>query len=179
MIKNDAGDIRSISALLNTTIYSYMMHDSYKCTSYIHYTLVNSLRPRQNDRHFANDFFKCIFVKENVQVSIKIALKFVPEGPINNIPALVQIIGWHRPGDKTLFEPMMVSVLMHIWVTRPQWVNHWQAFFLGKHRNTFAFYIDSRYQNVWAPDTLQCCSADTLQANQVPCLSQHRSLNIM
>ena len=46
----------------------------------------------------------------------------VPKGPINNIPALVQIMAWHRPGDKPLSEPMMVSVLTHICVTRPQWV---------------------------------------------------------
>ena len=28
---------------------------------------------------------------------------------INNIPALVQIMAWRRPGDKQLSEPMMVS----------------------------------------------------------------------
>ena len=42
--------------------------------------------------------------------------------PINNIPALVQIMAWRRPGDKPLSEPMMVSLLTHICVTRPQWV---------------------------------------------------------
>ena len=31
---------------------------------------------------------------ENVSISIKISLKFVPKGPINNIRALVQIIAW-------------------------------------------------------------------------------------
>ena len=36
------------------------------------------------------------------------SLKFVPSGPIYNIPALVQIKAWHRPGDKPLFEPMIV-----------------------------------------------------------------------
>ena len=46
----------------------------------------------------------------------------VPKGPINNIPALVQIMAWCRPGDKPLSEPMMVCLLMHICVTRPQWV---------------------------------------------------------
>ena len=50
-------------------------------------------------------------------------LKFVPKGPINNIPALVQIMAWRRPGDKPLSEPMMVSLLTHICVTRLQWVN--------------------------------------------------------
>ena len=55
---------------------------------------------------------------------IKISLQFVPKGPINNIPALVQIMAWCRPGDKPLYEPMMVRLPMHICVTRPQWVNN-------------------------------------------------------
>ena len=83
---------------------------------------VNSLRPRPNRRHFADDIFKCIFFNENVWISIKISLKFVPKDPINNIPALVQIMAWRRPGDKPLSEPMMVSLTTHICVTRPQWV---------------------------------------------------------
>ena len=51
-----------------------------------------SARPRPNRRHFAGDIFKCNFENEN------------------------------GPGDKPLSEPMMVSLLMHICVTRPQWV---------------------------------------------------------
>ena len=47
---------------------------------------------------------------------------FVPKVPHNNIPALVQIMAWRRPGDKPLSEPMMVSLLTHICITRPQWV---------------------------------------------------------
>ena len=85
--------------------------------------VINSLRPRQNGRHFADDIFQCIFVNENVWISMKISLKFVLKGPISNIPALVQIMDWRRPGDKPLSEPMMVSLLTHICVTRPQWVN--------------------------------------------------------
>ena len=42
-----------------------------------------------NGRHFPDDIFKCIFLNENVFISIKISLKFVPKGQINNIPALV------------------------------------------------------------------------------------------
>ena len=51
-----------------------------------------TLRPRQNDRRFADDTFKRIFLNENVRILIKISLKFVPKGPINNNPALVQIM---------------------------------------------------------------------------------------
>ena len=60
------------------------------------------------------DTFKRIFLNENVIISIKISLKFVPKGPINNSPALVQIMAWRRPGDKPLSEAMMVSLLTHI-----------------------------------------------------------------
>ena len=83
---------------------------------------VNTLRPRQNGRHFADDVLKCIFLNESVWILLKISLKFVPKGPINNIPSLVQVMAWRRPGDKPLSEPMMVSLLKHICVARPQWV---------------------------------------------------------
>ena len=85
-------------------------------------TYINTLRPRENGRRFADDTFKRLFLNENVRISIKISLKFVPKGPINNNPALVQIMAWRRSGDKPLSEPMMVSLLTHICVTRPQWV---------------------------------------------------------
>ena len=101
----------------------------------------NTLRPRQNGRHFPDDIYKCIFLNENVWISIKISLIFVPMGPINNIPAMVEIMAWRRSGDKPLSAPMLVRLLTHICVTRPQWVN-WGQF----HRNC------SRYhsiQNVW------------------------------
>ena len=84
--------------------------------------IINTLRPRQNGRHFADNIFKCIFLNESVWIPIKISLQFVPRGPINNIPALVQIMAWRRPGDKPLSEAMMVSIPMHICVIRPQWV---------------------------------------------------------
>ena len=84
----------------------------------------NTLRPRQNGRHFPDDIFKWIFLNENVWISINISLKFVPRGPINNIPTLVQVMAWRWPGDKPLSEPMMVSSTTHMCVTRPQWVNN-------------------------------------------------------
>ena len=56
----------------------------------------NTLRPRQNGRHFADDTFKHILVNKNIRISIKISLKFVPKCPINNIPALVQIMAWRQ-----------------------------------------------------------------------------------
>ena len=96
------------------------------------WVLFNTLRPRQNGRHFPDDIFKWIFLNENVWISINISLKFVPRVPINNILMLVQVMAWCRPGDKPLSEPMMVRLPMHICVTRPQWVKM-QCFYLEFH----------------------------------------------
>ena len=87
----------------------------------------NTLRPRQNGRRFADDLFKCIFLNENARISLEISLKSVPKVQINNIQALVRAMAWRRSGDKPLSEPIMVSLLVHICVTRPQWVKvlHW------------------------------------------------------
>ena len=84
--------------------------------------IFRSFRPRQNGRQFPDDIFKCIFFNENMKLSIKISLKFVPKGPISNIPALVKIMALRRSGDKPLLELMMVILLAHICVTRPQWI---------------------------------------------------------
>ena len=63
---------------------------------------INTLGPKQNGRHFADDTFNRIFVNENVIIPNKFSPKFVPKGPINNSPALVQIMAWRRSGyDKT------------------------------------------------------------------------------
>ena len=63
--------------------------------------------PGRNGHHFADDIFICIFLDENVRISIKISPNFVPNGSINNIPALVQIMAWRPIGDKPLSEPML------------------------------------------------------------------------
>ena len=64
--------------------------------------------------HSADGIFKCIFLNENVWISIKISLNVVPRGPINNVLALVQIMAWCLVGVKPLCEPMLVNLLTHI-----------------------------------------------------------------
>ena len=56
-------------------------------------------------------------------IPINISLKFAALGPINDIPAMVQIMVWRRSGAKPLSESMMDSLMTHVCVTRPQWVN--------------------------------------------------------
>ena len=77
-----------------------LQYNSPNDTKYTH--RINTLRPRQNGCHFADDTFKHIFLNEDVWISIEIPLKFVPKGPINNISALVkgrrQAIIWTNDG---------------------------------------------------------------------------------
>ena len=68
-------------------------------------------------------FWNVFFSMKMFEFRLKFNWIFFPKGPINNIPALVQIMAWRCPGDKPLSETMMVSLPTHICVTRPQWVN--------------------------------------------------------
>ena len=68
---------------------------------------VNTLRLRQNGHYFADDIFKCIFLNKNIWISLYSSQKFVPKVWVNNIPALVQIMVWRRPGGKSLSEAMI------------------------------------------------------------------------
>ena len=48
---------------------------------------------------------KCILMNEKFCISIRISLKFVPNGQIDNKSALVQVIAWRWSGNKPLSEP--------------------------------------------------------------------------
>ena len=62
--------------------------------------LFNTLRPRQDGRHFTDDNFRCVFLNEYSTILTQISLKFIPKAPIK--PA------------------MLTCSLMHICVTQPQ-----------------------------------------------------------
>ena len=91
--------------------YNYITH----AINLLLVRLLNTLKLRHNGRHFADDSFKCIFLNENVCISSKISLKLVAKGPVNNIPALVQLMAWS--------EPMMVSLLTFIFGSN--WYTFW------------------------------------------------------
>ena len=75
----------------------FMAHGEGVCVSKI---TDGHIEAETTGRHFVDDIFKCIFLNENTSISINISLKFVPEGRINNIQALVQIMAWRWLGDK-------------------------------------------------------------------------------
>ena len=71
-------------------------------------------------------------MNEKCCILIKIPLKLVPKGPINNTAALVQRMAWCVPCDRPLSEPMMVSLPTHICATRHQWVKAGVKLFLKR-----------------------------------------------
>ena len=112
--------------LVGSALYTENMHTALALL-WICYSLSNhnTLRPRQMAAIFQTRFWNAFHFNENMWIFIKMSLKFVLKGPINNISAMVQIMTWRRPGDKPLFEPMLVNILTHICVTWPQWVNQY------------------------------------------------------
>ena len=60
-------------------------------------------------RHFADDIFKCIPMNEKFCILIRISLKFVPNGSIDNKSALVQVMARRRTDDKPLHEPTLTQ----------------------------------------------------------------------
>ena len=71
---------------------------------------VNTIKPRQNGWHFAEDISKYNFLNENCWISKDISLKYVPRGLVNNMSALVQVMAWCTAGNKPLPEPMMTQI---------------------------------------------------------------------
>ena len=65
-----------------------------------HETCVNTLRPRQNYRYFTDTRFNSIFLNENPLILIRISLKFVHKGQIDNELAMVQLTHWGRVTHK-------------------------------------------------------------------------------
>ena len=91
--------------------YNYNKKQNNMCVWDILCVLVNTLRPRQDGRHFADDIFKCIFLNEIYCVFIWISLKYILRSPIVIMPALVQIMARCRTGNKPLSEPMMAQFI--------------------------------------------------------------------
>ena len=57
-----------------------------------HINGLNSSLPGKNGHHFTDNIVRYIFVNEKFCILIKISLKFVAEGPVDNNPSLVKIM---------------------------------------------------------------------------------------
>ena len=69
---------------------------------------LNTLKPKQRPKIWRRHF-KCINLNENFWASNNISLKYVPCGGIASKSVLVQIMAWHRLGDKPLPEEMLTK----------------------------------------------------------------------
>ena len=96
------------------------MHYVYVCDSYIYQHILTHWGRDKMDAISQTPFSSAFSWMKIFEFRLK--FHWVPKSSINNIPALVQIMAWRRPGDKPLSEPMMVNLPTHICVTRPQWV---------------------------------------------------------
>ena len=133
----------------------------------------NTLRPRQNGRHLSDDVFTCIFLNDSAWISIKISLTFCLNRPINNIPALVQIMAWHRPGEKPLYEPMMVNLLTHICVTRPHWVNDPSRSYVYLYHGLSNMFYETKletFYRILSSRTLMCDLTSITRRTRISCL---------
>ena len=121
LIRGGGEKVPGIPGACATRNFAYLARGPW---NYVWIQWINTLRLRRNCCNFADDIFKCIFLNENMWVSLMMSLKFVSKIRINNIPALVQTMASHWPSDKPLSEPiLMISLLTHICITQPQWVN--------------------------------------------------------
>ena len=91
----EADDLRRHHTHYDVIVMTKLQRSSPKLTAPDVDVRVSSTHWSQDDRHFPDD----IFVNENTSISITNTLRFIPSGPISNIPASVQRMAWCRPGD--------------------------------------------------------------------------------
>ena len=108
------------------------------CTSYFNICIliVNILKQRQTSCHFSDNIFRCIFLNENVWISIKISVNYVLKGPINMVnllmhvsPDLNELIGWqwmikYGNSQSTFFTSLGMFINQYRICFWPLWTVH-------------------------------------------------------
>ena len=61
----------------------------------------------------ADNKFECIFLNENDRIPIQISLKFISWSPIDNKPAMVQIMIRGRTGTETVLTQFTDACMRH------------------------------------------------------------------
>ena len=106
----DAGDLRRHRAHCDVIVmdnFDSNCHDQFQFEE--RETKLSHLHLDKNGRHFGRGHFEMHFLNENHRIPIRISLKFVPRSPVDNKPALVQVMGWRRTGDKPLPELILTQ----------------------------------------------------------------------
>ena len=85
-------------------------------------------------------------IEWNDTIPIQISLKFVPKSPIDNKPALVQVMAWRRTGDNPLPELMLTSLLTHICDIRGSYLKQLSSLInSGKDKRPSGFWLQLRF----------------------------------
>ena len=63
-------------------------------------TLINSLTPEQNGRHFAGGISNACFVNKKIRTSTNILLEYIPDGIIGKKSVLNELMARRLAGDK-------------------------------------------------------------------------------
>ena len=138
---------------------------------------MNTLRPRQNGRHFPDGIFKWIFLNKNVWIWINISLKFFLGGPINNVPAFVQTMAWLH-----YLNQWWPGLVIHICTTRPHLVKKyctildlwWNSGFFNNHNPIYIQWISIWVLNpmisflgVWSSTMSPVCALMVLMMTEL------------
>ena len=90
----------------------HLMTSSWKLKAVVHVVfMLYPINDRGRDemcRQVAKGTFKCIFVNGNIWILIRISLESVPIVPTDNKTVLLYIMVWHRTGDRSLSELVMI-----------------------------------------------------------------------
>ena len=80
---------------------------------------INTFGWRKSWHQSADEILKCFFINEKYHIFIQISLRFIPKGPINNMPSMVQIMPWRHSDDNQLSDDSVVYWYIYIWNTQP------------------------------------------------------------
>ena len=94
------------SILMTVSRSCGLCHRLYTMLIFLYGVLLTQLPPWQNGHHSGRRHVQIHFREWN---PIQMSPKFVPRSPIDNKPALVQVMAWRRTGDKPLHESMLAQ----------------------------------------------------------------------
>ena len=151
-------------AILKITLM-VVMHQIVKSMQHIYiYIYIYICIPAYNDQH-TNAFETVDILRGWGESMISLC---VPNNPINNIPALGQIMAWCRSGDRPLSEPMMIKLLTHLCFTLNKLTCSCQSIYLllQVFRRTLdtpchmrALVLQFQFCRLWAVSVYKCLAS--------------------
>ena len=114
---------------------------------------INTLRPKQNGRHFADDIVMFISMNENFWILNKISLTYVPYGAIDNMAALTNLTNAGAPSGLSLLAGCYNRLSGVLYVFGTENVIYFNPYFIYLHCGilTYQFYNPNDFVESNAP----------------------------